>query len=190
MFGRAIKGHVIAIKPGHGPNAELTRAVAKQFSKAMAMVPPAVTPKGGSVMDINDVMKLLPHRYPFLMVDRIVSFGGDTHCTGVKSVTINEPFFQGHFPGQPIMPGVLQLEAMAQVGSVLMLNKPGNAGRIGYFMSADSVKFRKPVVPGDTLFIEVELLQQKRNIAKARARCLVNQEVVSEAESMFGLVDR
>jgi UDP-3-O-[3-hydroxymyristoyl] N-acetylglucosamine deacetylase/3-hydroxyacyl-[acyl-carrier-protein] dehydratase len=88
------------------------------------------------------------------------------------------------------MPGVLQLEAMAQVGSILMLNKPGNAGRIGYFMSADSVKFRKPVVPGDTLFIEVELLQQKRNIAKAHARCFVNQEVVSEADLMFGLVDR
>jgi UDP-3-O-[3-hydroxymyristoyl] N-acetylglucosamine deacetylase/3-hydroxyacyl-[acyl-carrier-protein] dehydratase len=190
LFGRAIKGHVIAIKPGHGPNAELTRAITKQFAKAMAMVPPAVTPKGGSVMDINDVMKLLPHRYPFLMVDRVVSLEGETHCTGVKSVTINEPFFQGHFPGQPIMPGVLQLEAMAQVGSILMLNKPGNAGRIGYFMSADAVKFRKPVVPGDTLFIEVELTQQKRNIAKAKGRCLVNQEVVSEAELMFGLVDR
>ncbi len=190
LFGRFIKGHIIAVKPGHGPNAELTRAVAKQFAKAMAMVPPAVTPKGGAVMDINDVMKLLPHRYPFLMVDRVVSFGGETQCTGVKSVTINEPFFQGHFPGQPIMPGVLQLEAMAQVGSILMLNKPGNAGRIGYFMSADAVKFRKPVVPGDTLFIEVELVQQKRNIAKAKGRCLVNQEVVSEAELMFGLVDR
>ncbi len=190
LFGRYIKGHLIAVKPGHGPNAEMTRAVAKQFAKAMAMVPPVVTPKGGSVMDINDVMKLLPHRYPFLMVDRIVSFSGDTQCTGVKSVSINEPFFQGHFPGQPIMPGVLQLEAMAQVGSILMLNKPGNAGRIGYFMSADSVKFRKPVVPGDTLFIEVELLQQKRNIAKARARCFVNQEVVSEADLMFGMVDQ
>lgn len=190
LFGRFIKGHVIAVKPGHGPNAELTRAVARQFAKAMAMVPPVVTPKGGAVMDINDVMKLLPHRYPFLMVDRIVSFGGETQCTGVKSVTINEPFFQGHFPGQPIMPGVLQLEAMAQVGSIIMLNKPGNAGRIGYFMSADSVKFRKPVVPGDTLFIEVELVQQKRNIAKARGRCLVNQEVVSEAELMFGMVDQ
>jgi UDP-3-O-[3-hydroxymyristoyl] N-acetylglucosamine deacetylase/3-hydroxyacyl-[acyl-carrier-protein] dehydratase len=105
-------------------------------------------------------------------------------------VTINEPFFQGHFPSQPIMPGVLQLEAMAQVGSILLLNKPGNAGRIGYFMSADSVKFRKPVVPGDTLFIEVELTQLKRNVAKAKGRCLVNQEVVSEAELMFGLVDR
>ncbi len=190
LFGRSIKGHVIAVKPGHGANAELTRSVAKQFAKAMAMVPPVVTPKGGAVMDINDVMKLLPHRYPFLMVDRIVSFSGETQCTGVKSVTINEPFFQGHFPGQPIMPGVLQLEAMAQVGSILMLNKPGNAGRIGYFMSADSVKFRKPVVPGDTLFIEVELVQQKRNIAKARGRCFVNQEIVSEAELMFGLVDR
>jgi UDP-3-O-[3-hydroxymyristoyl] N-acetylglucosamine deacetylase/3-hydroxyacyl-[acyl-carrier-protein] dehydratase len=156
----------------------------------MAMVPPAVTPKGGAVMDINDVMKLLPHRYPFLMVDRVVSMDSEMHCTGVKSVTINEPFFQGHFPSQPIMPGVLQLEAMAQVGSILLLNKPGNAGRIGYFMSADSVKFRKPVVPGDTLFIEVELTQLKRNVAKAKGRCLVNQEVVSEAELMFGLVDR
>jgi UDP-3-O-[3-hydroxymyristoyl] N-acetylglucosamine deacetylase/3-hydroxyacyl-[acyl-carrier-protein] dehydratase len=124
------------------------------------------------------------------MVDRVVSLEGETHCTGVKSVTINEPFFQGHFPSQPIMPGVLQLEAMAQVGSILLLNKPGNAGRIGYFMSADSVKFRKPVVPGDTLFIEVELTQQKRNVAKAKGRCLVNHEVVSEAELMFGLVDR
>jgi UDP-3-O-[3-hydroxymyristoyl] N-acetylglucosamine deacetylase/3-hydroxyacyl-[acyl-carrier-protein] dehydratase len=190
LFGRAIKGHVIAVKPGHGPNAELTRAVVKQFAKAMAMVPPMITPKGGSVMDINDVMKLLPHRYPFLMVDRVVSLEGDTHCTGVKSVTINEPFFQGHFPGQPIMPGVLQLEAMAQVGSILMLNRPGNAGKIGYFMSADSVKFRKPVVPGDTLFIEVELTQQKRSIAKAKGRCFVNKEVVSEAELMFGIVDR
>jgi UDP-3-O-[3-hydroxymyristoyl] N-acetylglucosamine deacetylase/3-hydroxyacyl-[acyl-carrier-protein] dehydratase len=141
-------------------------------------------------MDINDVMKLLPHRYPFLMVDRVVSMESEMHCTGVKSVTINEPFFQGHFPSQPIMPGVLQLEAMAQVGSILLLNKPGNAGRIGYFMSADSVKFRKPVVPGDTLFIEVELTQLKRNVAKAKGRCLVNQEVVSEAELMFGLVDR
>lgn len=190
LFGRAIRGHVIAVKPGHGPNAELTRAVVKQFGKAMAMVPPMVTPKGGAVMDIQDVMKLLPHRYPFLMVDRVVSVDGGTHCTGVKSVTINEPFFQGHFPGQPIMPGVLQLEAMAQVGSILMLNRPGNAGKIGYFMSADSVKFRKPVVPGDTLFIEVELTQQKRNIAKARGRCLVNKEVVSEAELMFGIIDQ
>jgi UDP-3-O-[3-hydroxymyristoyl] N-acetylglucosamine deacetylase/3-hydroxyacyl-[acyl-carrier-protein] dehydratase len=108
----------------------------------------------------------------------------------VKSVTVNEPFFQGHFPGQPIMPGVLQLEAMAQVGTVLLMRATGNSGRIGYFMSADAVKFRKPVVPGDTLFIEVEMTQRKRNVCKCRGRCFVNNEVVSEAEMMFGMVDK
>jgi UDP-3-O-[3-hydroxymyristoyl] N-acetylglucosamine deacetylase/3-hydroxyacyl-[acyl-carrier-protein] dehydratase len=189
LFGRPIKGHVIAVKPGHGPNTDLARAVAKLFAKTMALVPPSVTPKGGDVLDVNDVMKLLPHRYPFLMVDRIVDLEGETKCTGVKSVTMNEQFFQGHFPGHPVMPGVLQLEAMAQVGSVLMLRVEGNAGKIGYFMSADEVKFRKPVVPGDTLFIEVEMLQRKRNIAKAKGRCIVNNEVVSEAQMMFGIVD-
>ena len=189
LFGRSLKGHVIAIKPGHGPNSELTAAIAKQHAKAMALVPPSITPKGGEVMDIVDVMKLLPHRFPFLMVDRIVNIDGDSKCTGVKQLTFNEHFFQGHFPGHPVMPGVLQLEAMAQVGSILLLRKPGYAGKIGYFMSADAVKFRKPVVPGDTLFIEVEMTQNKRAIAKARGRCIVNNEVVSEAEMLFGVVD-
>jgi UDP-3-O-[3-hydroxymyristoyl] N-acetylglucosamine deacetylase/3-hydroxyacyl-[acyl-carrier-protein] dehydratase len=189
LFGRAIRGHVIVVRPGHGPNAELCRAIAKQHAKAVALVPPSVTPKGGDVLDVNDVMKLLPHRYPFLMVDRIVALEGETKCTGVKSVTINEYFFQGHFPGHPIMPGVLQLEAMAQVGSILLLRMPGYAGKIGYFMSADEVKFRKPVGPGDTLFIEVEMTQRKKAIAKARGRCIVNGEVVSEAEMLFGVVD-
>jgi len=189
LFGRPIRGHVIAVKPGHGPNTDLARVIAKRFARQMALVPPSMTPKGGDVLDVNDVMKLLPHRYPFLMVDRVIDVQ-ETKCTGVKSVTINESFFQGHFPGQPIMPGVLQLEAMAQVGSVLLLRLPGHAGKIGYFMSADEVKFRKPVVPGDTLFIEVEMTQRKKAVAKARGRCLVNGEVVSEAEMMFGLVDR
>ena len=190
LFGRAIKGHVIAVKPGHGPNADLCRAIAKQQARANALIPPAMTPKGGDILDVNDVMKLLPHRYPFLMVDRIVSLDGEMKCTGVKNVTVNEYYFQGHFPGHPVMPGVLQLEAMAQVGSILLLRIPGNAGRIGYFMSADEVKFRKPVVPGDTLFIEVEITTKKgRSIAKAKGRCIVNGEVVSEAEMLFGIVD-
>ena len=189
LLGRAIRGHVIVVRPGHGPNAELCRAIAKQHAKAMALVPPSVTPKGGDILDVNDVMKLLPHRYPFLMVDRIVAIEGDNKCTGIKSVTINEYFFQGHFPGHPIMPGVLQLEAMAQVGSILLLRMPGYAGKIGYFMSADAVKFRKPVGPGDTLFIEVEMTQRKKAVVKARGRCLVNGEVVSEAEMLFGVVD-
>jgi UDP-3-O-[3-hydroxymyristoyl] N-acetylglucosamine deacetylase/3-hydroxyacyl-[acyl-carrier-protein] dehydratase len=188
LLGRPIKGHVIAVKPGHGPNAELTRAVAKLHSNRMAMIPAALTPKGGEVMDINDILKMLPHRYPFVMVDRIVASGEKT-CTGVKNVTINEWYFQGHFPGQPVMPGVLQVEAMAQVGSILLLRNPEYTGRIGYFMSADAVKFRKPVVPGDTLFIEVEVITRKRAVLKARGRCLVNNQVVSEAEMMFGVVD-
>ncbi len=188
LLGRAIKGHVIAVKPGHGPNTDLCKALAKQWARAMALVPPDVTPKSGDVLDVKDVMKLLPHRFPFLMVDRVVDVA-DTSCTGVKSVTINEPYFQGHFPGHPVMPGVLQLEAMAQVGSILLLRQPGHAGKIGYFMSADGIKFRKPVVPGDTLFIEVALLSQRRGVAKAKGRCLVNGEVVSEAEMLFGIVD-
>jgi UDP-3-O-[3-hydroxymyristoyl] N-acetylglucosamine deacetylase / 3-hydroxyacyl-[acyl-carrier-protein] dehydratase len=189
LFGRAIKGHVIAVKPGHGPNADLARALGKQLAKTMALVPPSITPKGGDILEVGDVMKILPHRYPFLMVDRVVNIEGTEKCTAVKSVTINEPFFQGHFPGQPIMPGVLQLEAMAQVGSILLYKAMNVAGKIGYFMSADSVKFRRPVVPGDTLFIEVSLLLRKRSIMKAHGRCLVNGEVVSEAEMMFGIVD-
>ncbi|MEA3186193.1 MAG: hypothetical protein QOD99_23 [Chthoniobacter sp.] len=188
LFGRKIKGHVIAVKPGHGPNTDLARALGKQLDKMLAMVPLAIVPKGGDVLDVNDVMKILPHRYPFLLVDRIVAFEGETKCTGVKSVTINEPFFQGHFPGHPVMPGVLQLEAMAQTASILLLRAANSPGCVGYFMSADDVKFRKPVVPGDTLFIQVELTKWKGRIAKATGRCLVNGEVVSEAAMMFTLV--
>ena len=186
LFGRPIKGHVIAIKPGHGPNTELARTLARQHARSMAMVPPSITPLG-DVLDTNGIMKYLPHRYPFLLVDRIVSQEGETKMTGVKAVTMNEWYFQGHFPGHPVMPGVLQLEAMAQVGSIMLLRAVNSPGSIGYFMSADNVKFRKPVVPGDTLFIEVEVTVRKRAIVKAKGRCLVNNEVVSEAEMMFGL---
>jgi UDP-3-O-[3-hydroxymyristoyl] N-acetylglucosamine deacetylase/3-hydroxyacyl-[acyl-carrier-protein] dehydratase len=191
LFGRRILGHVIAVKPGHGPNAELTRALAKSYSEMRAMVPPPITlPSGEGVLDVNEVMQILPHRYPFLLVDRIVGFEGESKCTGVKNVTINEPYFEGHFPGHPIMPGVLQLEAMAQVASILLLRAPENAGKIGYFMSADNVKWRRPVFPGDTLFIETELLKVKRSIASARGRCIVNGQVVSEADLMFSLMER
>lgn len=189
LFGRRIKGHVIAVKPGHGPNTELAKLLTKRQAQLMAMVPPSLTPKGGDVLDIHNVMKLLPHRYPFLMVDRIVAFEGNK-CTGVKCVTINEPYFQGHFPGHPVMPGVLQIEAMAQVSSIAFLRQQGDDSnsRIGYFMSVDSVKFRKPVLPGDTLFINVEVTKAKRNIAKAKGNCVVNGEVVSEADMMFGFL--
>jgi UDP-3-O-[3-hydroxymyristoyl] N-acetylglucosamine deacetylase/3-hydroxyacyl-[acyl-carrier-protein] dehydratase len=189
LAGRPLRGHIIAVKPGHGPNTELARALAKRHRDLLATAPRPVT-SALPVMDINEVMAVLPHRYPFLMVDRVVEFEGDTKAVGVKCVSINEPFFQGHFPGHPVMPGVLQLEAMAQVASIVMMRRTENAGKIGYFMSADEVKFRKPVLPGDTLFIHVEMLVAKRNLGKAACRCVVNGEVVSEGVLLFGIVNR
>ncbi len=188
LFGPRIRGHVIAVMPGHDSNTQLAKALDKERSRLLSMIPPLQIPKGEGVMDINEVMSILPHRYPFLMVDRIINFDGDMKCTGVKSVTINEPFFQGHFPGHPVMPGVLQVEAMAQVASVLLLRKVGAEGNIGYFMSADSVKFRKPVMPGDTLFIHVELTRARSNIGKASCKCEVNGEIVSEGELVFAII--
>jgi UDP-3-O-[3-hydroxymyristoyl] N-acetylglucosamine deacetylase / 3-hydroxyacyl-[acyl-carrier-protein] dehydratase len=187
LAGCRLRGHVIAVKPGHAANSELTKAISKRYAQMLAMVPPQVIPRGSAVMNVTDVQAVLPHRFPFLMIDRILAFEGENKIVGMKSVTINEPYFQGHFPGHPVMPGVLQLEAMAQVASILMSKRTSLSG-IGYFMSADEVKFRKPVHPGDTLIIEGELLRAKATIAKASCRCLVNGEVTSEAILMFAYV--
>ncbi|MCL4108401.1 UNVERIFIED_CONTAM: hypothetical protein GTU68_046094 [Idotea baltica] len=189
LSGKRIMGHVIAVKPGHGPNTEMAKRLVKEYQQTRSMVPPVVIPTGEGVMDSIEVQKVLPHRYPFLMVDRIIGFEGDNKCTGVKQVTINEPYFQGHFPGHPIMPGVLQVEAMAQVASIVLLRRPENQGKIGYFMSANNVKWRRPVLPGDTLFIETEIVKTRRNIGFAKGRCIVNGEVVSEGDLSFALVD-
>jgi UDP-3-O-[3-hydroxymyristoyl] N-acetylglucosamine deacetylase/3-hydroxyacyl-[acyl-carrier-protein] dehydratase len=131
-------------------------------------------------------MQILPHRFPFLMVDRVTKIEGNK-IFAVKGVTINEPYFQGHFPGHPIMPGVLQLEAIAQAAGILMMKQAENAGQIAYFMSAEDVKWRKPVVPGDTLIIEVELTKSRGRIGKAKGVCKVRGEIVSEAEVTFML---
>ena len=189
LCGKRILGHVIAVKPGHGPNTQLAATLKKEYSRMRSLAAPFEIPQGEAVLDINDIMKLLPHRHPFLLVDRVVDFEGDNKCTGLKNVTMNEPFFPGHFPEHPIMPGVLQLEAMAQVSSILMLRKPENVGKIGYFMSADKVKWRRPVLPGDALYIQAEMTKSRGSIGTARCRCLVNGEVASEAELKFALVD-
>ncbi len=190
LSGKPILGHVIAIMPGHGPNTELALKIKNAYKQMQMMAPnPINVPYGDAVLDVNEVMKLLPHRYPFLMVDRIIGFEGESKCRGLKNLTMNEIFFQGHFPGHPVMPGVLQVEAMAQVASILMLRQPGNANRIGYFMSADKVKFRRPVVPGDTLIIETEMIKMRGKIGQAIGRCLVNGQVTAEAELKFGLQD-
>ncbi len=190
LCGYPILGHVIAIMPGHGPNTQLTAKLKKLFTQNLQRAPkPISIPYGDTVLEINEVMKLLPHRYPFLMVDRIIGFEGDTKCRGLKNLTMNELFFQGHFPNHPVMPGVLQVEAMAQVASIVMLRQPGNANKIGYFMSADKVKFRRPVVPGDTLIIEAELAKVRGAFGQGVARSLLNGREVSEAELKFGLQD-
>jgi UDP-3-O-[3-hydroxymyristoyl] N-acetylglucosamine deacetylase/3-hydroxyacyl-[acyl-carrier-protein] dehydratase len=195
LVGRPIRGHIIAVKPGHAANCDLARQIVAQINRplraAQAFTPPpvaensAATAAGnGTVMDINEIMRLLPHRYPFLFVDRVTKIEGN-FITGVKNVSANEEYFQGHFPGQPIMPGVLQLEAIAQVAGILLLKKVERAGQPAYFMSAEDVKWRKPVRPGDVLVIEVELLKQRGKLGKAKGVCKVDGEVVSEANVTF-----
>lgn len=135
-------------------------------------------------MGVEEIMKLLPHRYPFLMVDKVVKIEGE-RIVGVKNVTMNEQFFQGHFPGHPIMPGVLQLETIAQVAGILMMKRAEIGHQLAYFMSAENVKWRKPVVPGDVLMIDVEITKTRGKICKAKGVCRVSGEIVSEAEVTF-----
>ena len=191
LIGRRIRGHVVAVKPGHAVNSDLARALAREQTRRSALSVTRAVPRGDGGFDTEEVMQILPHRFPFLMVDRIISFESETKCIGIKTVTINEPFFQGHFPGHPVMPGVMQVEAMAQVASVLLFKLAKTTSRIGYFMSADGVKFRKPVFPGDTIFIHAELTKSRgERLAKAKCHCVVNDAVVSEGELMFTFLDK
>ncbi|HMV32516.1 MAG: 3-hydroxyacyl-ACP dehydratase FabZ [Gemmatimonadales bacterium] len=143
------------------------------------------------MMDAAQIMDLLPHRYPFLLVDRILEVQGKQKIIGLKNVTINEPFFQGHFPGHPIMPGVLIVEAMAQTGGLLLMEQiPDRANKVVYFMALDEVKFRKPVVPGDQLRMEVEMLQFRGKTARMKGMAYVDGQVVTEAEMLACVVDK
>ena len=204
LLGRPIRGHLMAVKPGHATNCEFVRQIVAQMNKplhaAQAFGPPPAAPKKeddkkrallehmaqGGGLDAMQVMQILPHRYPFLMVDKVVKIDGNK-ITAIKNITHNEPYFQGHFPGHPIMPGVLQLEAIAQVAGILMLRQAENAGQLAYFMAAENVKWRKPVLPGDVLVIEVELTKSRGKIGKAKGVCKVGDETVSEAEVTFML---
>lgn len=142
-------------------------------------------------MDIAKIQELLPHRYPFLLVDRILEVQGNQKIIGLKNVTVNEPFFQGHFPGHPIMPGVLIVEAMAQTGGLLLMEQvTERENKVVYFMAMDAVKFRKPVVPGDQLRMEVEMLQFRGKVARMKGVATVDGKVVTEAEMMACVVDK
>jgi beta-hydroxyacyl-ACP dehydratase FabZ len=136
------------------------------------------------MLEISEIQKILPHRYPFLFVDRIIEIKSGEKIVGIKNVTINDQFFVGHFPGRPIMPGVLIVEAMAQVGGILILKEAQKQGELVYFMAMDGVKFRKPVVPGDQLRFEVTILKKKGKVCKMRGEAFVDDKLVAEAELM------
>jgi 3-hydroxyacyl-[acyl-carrier-protein] dehydratase len=142
---------------------------------------------GAGAWDAQRIMATLPHRFPFLLVDRVLEVEEGKRAVGLKNVTINEWFFQGHFPGQPVMPGVLIVEALAQVGAVAMLSQARYRGRIGLFAGIDGVRFRRPVVPGDTLRLEVELTKQRGPIGKGRARATVDGVLVADGELTFAI---
>jgi UDP-3-O-[3-hydroxymyristoyl] N-acetylglucosamine deacetylase/3-hydroxyacyl-[acyl-carrier-protein] dehydratase len=181
LVGGRVQAHVVATRPSHEGNIALARAIARTGQR-----------EGGIAMDIGQILDVIPHRYPFLLVDRIIEIEGKRRIVGIKNVTINEPFFQGHFPGHPIMPGVLIIEAMAQVGGMLLLGSfvEERTEKVVYFMSLDNVKFRRPVLPGDQLRFELEMLQFRGKTCRMKGVALVDGQVAAEAEMMARVVDR
>ena len=142
-----------------------------------------------SAIDIQEILKIVPHRYPMLMVDRILECDDDKKCVGLKNLTFNESFFQGHFPGKPIMPGVFQLEAMAQVGGILLSRRTGWKGLIPLFMAVDKARFRRMIIPGDQMRIEVEITNARTRVLRLQGRILVDTQVAAEAELLFMITD-
>ena len=188
LIGRPLKGRIIANKPGHTLNATFSKKIRREI-KRQEVQAPIYNPNIAPVMDINRIRELLPHRYPVLLVDKIIEVG-DNHIVGVKNMTQNEPFFQGHFPQEPVMPGVLQIEAMAQVGGLLVLNVVDEPERYStYFMKIDNVKFRQKVVPGDTLIFHLQLMNEiRRGVATMKGYAFVGEKMVSEAEFMAQII--
>jgi UDP-3-O-[3-hydroxymyristoyl] N-acetylglucosamine deacetylase/3-hydroxyacyl-[acyl-carrier-protein] dehydratase len=203
LLGKPVKAHIVAVRPGHKLNSQLTKALfqrmeAKPEPKALEPVrqdsPAAkrrkmIAPEENEI-NIRRILDILPHAYPFVLVDRVVEIEEDKAITAIKNVTINEPYFTGHFPGNPVMPGVLQMESMAQAAGLLMLRKISSEGKVALFMSADKVKFRRAVIPGDQLIIKVSIVKVRANrLAIAAAQCFVGDELASSAELMFTVMD-
>ncbi|HEX6559760.1 MAG TPA: UDP-3-O-acyl-N-acetylglucosamine deacetylase [Longimicrobiales bacterium] len=182
LLGRRVKAHVVADKPSHAGNLALARELAASALRNGSNQP---------IVDIQRIMQHLPHRYPMLLVDRIVEYEPRKRIVGIKNVTINEPFFQGHYPGHPVMPGVLIIEAMAQVGGLLMMDAVENIeDKVVYFMSLDNVKWRRPVTPGDQLRFELEVVQLRKHVCKMKGAGYVDGQLVAEADMMARIVDK
>lgn len=181
LIGARINAHVVAERPSHRGNVALAKAIAGQ-GRCSGRQP---------VVDITKIMEYLPHRYPMLLVDRITEYEQGKRIVGIKNVTINEPFFQGHYPGHPVMPGVLIIEAMAQVGGLLLIDHVENPEeKVVYFMSLNNVKWRRPVTPGDTIVFELELTRYRRHVCKMRGCAYVDGKLVAEADLMARVVDK
>ncbi|MDR2139892.1 MAG: bifunctional UDP-3-O-[3-hydroxymyristoyl] N-acetylglucosamine deacetylase/3-hydroxyacyl-ACP dehydratase [Tannerella sp.] len=188
LIGKPVRGHIIATRPGHKINNQLARMIRKDI-KLNDVQAPIYQPERPPAMDISRIRELLPHRYPFLLVDKIIEIEGN-YIVGIKNVTVNEPFFQGHFPQEPVMPGVLLVEAMAQTGGLLVLNSVSEPERYStYFMKIDNVKFRQKVVPGDTLIFRLELLAPiRRGISTMKGHVFIGEKVACEAEFMAQII--
>lgn len=191
LVGRPLKAQILAARPGHAANVAFAKKLKKLMLETTKSNVPQYDPKLPAILDINKIHKILPHRYPFLLIDKIFHLD-DEQVAGVKNVTFNEPFFQGHFPGNPVMPGVLQIEAMAQIGGILVLNTvPDPENYWTYFLGVDDFKFRKMVIPGDTLVMRCELLQPiRRGFAKMRGSAYVGNNLVCEGTMTASIVKK
>lgn len=191
LVGVPIRGKVFAHKPGHKVNADFSRKLSQIIKKERRHNAPKIDINSEPLMDVNDIIKMLPHRPPFLLVDKIFELS-ETHVIGLKNVTMNEPFFVGHFPDAPVMPGVLQIEAMAQAGGVLLLNTvPDPENYLTLFMKMDNVKFKRPVKPGDTLVFKLELISPiRRGICHMRGMIFANGKLMTEGELMAQIIKR
>jgi len=191
LIGMPMKAQILAARPGHAANVEFVKKLRKLVEKNKLTRKFQHEKKAGVVFDSNAIQRILPHRYPFVLIDKIIEFKLDEKIVAVKNVTINEPFFQGHFPGNPVMPGVLILEAMAQSGGILLLNGNENIDeKLVFFMGIDKARFRKPVLPGDTLVIESNLKSRRRNVCQFISQAFVRGDLVCEAELMATIVDK
>lgn len=191
LLGCPLRAHIVAVKTGHYLNHQLLKKIRAQMEREQwAALRPAPLAKGATgELDIEMIKRILPHRYPFLLVDKIIELEKGKRAVGIKNVTANEAFFNGHFPGRPVMPGVLIVEAMAQVGGVLMLSPEEHRGKLAFFMSMNNVKFRKTVVPGDQVVLEVRVGKMRSRAGQLFTQASVDGVVVAEAELMFALVD-
>lgn len=191
LLGAPLKAHVLAARSGHAANVELIKKIKREYEKKKITQKYQKERKGDFLLDIDAILKIMPHRYPFLLIDRIMDLEPNKKVIAIKNVTINEPFFSGHFPGHPIMPGVLIVEAMAQAGGFLLLHTLENPEKkVVYFIGIDGVRFRKPVIPGDQLRFEVEMLLFRRGICRIQGKAFVEENLVAEATLMATVVDK